>query len=1692
MSVLRNKFNKSLSLIIALMLIVASIPMIGRLAAKAEEEPVEIYNPYKQISESVSHSSGSGTLNSGNMDFAIKGALWGSSWYDYDRANVDGGKYKISSSSRGDTDGYAYLWANSDFSDAIGTGLNDPQCFVNMIFTAPVSAEYWIRPKAIAAAGNKSVYVHKLGQDSVSDKTFTITVNGTEEFSITRNSSNPTGDLPDDIRMVLQEGQTISFMFSSDEDGVKGCMFANFDICLMRYSDDDVNGVHFLQRDYIVPMGGALNIAAVVRPAAALNQDVSYDVEDTGILEIDNDGSITPKKSGYTEITVTTDDGGFTDTTMVCVYDPSLTSKMYDIAAMYTESQSITAGASGAYPNTTGTTPAQPWTGLYKLSEAASYTKYPYISRPWGASDQFSSFDEYISNISIYQYADAGKVITVAQREEGGTAARFNALEFTAPEYGIYSLTYSENNPDAYKGYLSLHSGWADEHLSSGGTVKVNFYLNGSKLRTVELTKNKQKEIFIPLNFLEMNAGDKLIVEMESTAQSLLYAAPKMIKVLSEKPVKPVTKVTMSESSKTLVKNQEYTLTANVLPVNASDKSLAFASSNPSVAAVNAVTGLVTAKNPGTAVITAQSVSNPGMKDTCTVAVILEMLDPISELLPAIQSAASKTNESEPYNYTGNFFASSTRPDGVYEDFNYAVKFSWGLPDVVLTNMFNYNMSAEMDQQYQIFSDNGKPWASFASFTNGSWVGLGFKAPMNANYRIMPDSEHRNIILSTNNDTPNNSPTYVRITKNGQQIWPDPLTYPNGHELKKSGTVSIPMPEIGGISMYKGDMLRFEAYGQSDFYRNASVRFNYKVAVEDEVAVTNPVTAINVNPGACEMSIDEIRMLSCTVAPDSADNKNVRFVSSNPSVLMVDAAGKMTALKAGTSTVKAISEENEDKFGECNVTVTAFKVIRQTPDEIVKSFKEQLTSGNKIVNSMPIEYNTNWEAQYSADGGNTYSRMQGLTTSYWGGNPPDGISNLRFDRTWADCLGFEYYSGRSHYQPYISTYDTTVALVYKATRAGTYSLSPDSRSKNITTTYAPAGLMDEEFEFAIYVNENKIFSTMLSGNRNSVPFPEIDDIFLDVYDVIRFAFIGNSKLDRQNVNVAPVVSLVRPDPELRNPVAENQSVIIEPNKVYTGKMNAIHPNAIPITYTVLDTNEIGVFSVDANGAITFTPKSNYKGVGVYRVRLSDTNGKSVTVTVTITIADKYNSVETLTALLEAGDPAMGSEGAKVLDYGSSPWKFQYTYDGLTYATGSPKYHDAGMFWLEVTPSWWGYYIYSDGCPRAIITPIEGIPSITVSAGNAPWGLNPVGGVSFYAPKDATYILSASPLFDKIRLNVDSSNPEFTQPMKVWITKNGKKIWPEEQNYIEFSKSNLSLDFPELTVAMMKDDNVRICVSGHVDNGRFNEVVVYPLVYDIGAYDKSLDPNPEPEELSFKDDDGEQIIYYDDFRTDSFKKLLFSNGFDTPVFDEFFTVDKIKIPSGSDLQKFGFTVSFDACKDASKYQVMVYVKKNGAYEKFFESTVEDLSLSVQSLKAGEYYVQVTALDKFGQYLEVYTAKSFTVSGEGDITFRAADPQNNITGGSDYTNGGGNKEDAENTDSETDEDSDGDETSDSSNKSSKATNNKKKKPNIDKKNNAVWIIVISAVAVVLAAAGTTAFIIIKKRKAVGVSNEKSSNN
>ena len=85
------------------------------------------------------------------------------------------------------------------------------------------------------------------------------------------------------------------------------------------------------------------------------------------------------------------------------------------------------------------------------------------------------------------------------------------------------------------------------------------------------------------------------------------------------------------------------------------------------------------------------------------------------------------------------------------------------------------------------------------------------------------------------------------------------------------------------------------------------------------------VEKVELNQTSLTLTEGDEATLEATLSPDEATNREVTWTSSKPTVATVDQEGKVTALKAGktTITVRALGSKSKKKTAKCKVTVNA-------------------------------------------------------------------------------------------------------------------------------------------------------------------------------------------------------------------------------------------------------------------------------------------------------------------------------------------------------------------------------------------------------------------------------------------------------------------------------------------------------------------------------------------------------------------------------------------------------------------------------------------------------------------------------------------------------------------------------------------------------------------------------------------------
>lgn len=97
----------------------------------------------------------------------------------------------------------------------------------------------------------------------------------------------------------------------------------------------------------------------------------------------------------------------------------------------------------------------------------------------------------------------------------------------------------------------------------------------------------------------------------------------------------------------------------------------------------------------------------------------------------------------------------------------------------------------------------------------------------------------------------------------------------------------------------------------------------YESSIFKNLTIISPtsVKSLTISTREATLRVGETLKLNALISPQDADNKSIRWESSDLSIAVVDDNGNITALKRGEVSIKAISLDNTDITAECKITV---------------------------------------------------------------------------------------------------------------------------------------------------------------------------------------------------------------------------------------------------------------------------------------------------------------------------------------------------------------------------------------------------------------------------------------------------------------------------------------------------------------------------------------------------------------------------------------------------------------------------------------------------------------------------------------------------------------------------------------------------------------------------------------------------
>ena len=133
------------------------------------------------------------------------------------------------------------------------------------------------------------------------------------------------------------------------------------------------------------------------------------------------------------------------------------------------------------------------------------------------------------------------------------------------------------------------------------------------------------------------------------------------------------------------------------------------------------------------------------------------------------------------------------------------------------------------------------------------------------------------------------------------------------------------------------------------------------------VTVKQPVKKIKMSNKTITLKVGDNKKIKATACPKNANNKKIRWVSSNSKVAKVDSKGNITALKKGTANISAVAKDGSKVKNTCKVTVeNQIELTANEKDLLMRSLYREAGSTGFWCQVYVCSATLNlWKSQYS-------------------------------------------------------------------------------------------------------------------------------------------------------------------------------------------------------------------------------------------------------------------------------------------------------------------------------------------------------------------------------------------------------------------------------------------------------------------------------------------------------------------------------------------------------------------------------------------------------------------------------------------------------------------------------------------------------------------------------------------------------
>ena len=638
--------------------------------------------------------------------------------------------------------------------------------------------------------------------------------------------------------------------------------------------DIPVDGVALLPASLTLDEGQSTSLTATVLPPDATNQSVTWSSSDESIATVDVSGNVTAVAEGNATITVTTVDGNFTDVTAVTV----------SAIVLPVTSVSVT-----------------PETLVLEEGQSASLTATVSPSNAANQAVIWSSSDESIATVDANGNVTAvasGSADITATTEDGGFTDLTNVT--------ISEMVISVTSVAVDISTLALVAGesaniTATVSPSDATNQAVTWSSSDESIATVDASGNVTAVTEGDAT-ITVTADDGGFTDLTDVTVSAVYV--------------PATSVSVNPETIDIIINESASLTATVLPANASNQAVTWSSSDESIATVD-VSGLVTAVALGTADIT---VTTEEGNYSALTTVTTQEIPSCTPNIPGRFEAEDYTSESATTINTG--ISDVGGGDAVFTGWsNNGAQIEFD--DICIVNDGIYNLeirvaSNNTNGQYKLQDQDGNVLAVVSipnTYQIDSWQSVNTTVQLTRSITKLVVVMEGVWALNWSEF----SPIGGAIPVDGVAILPVSLTLDEGQSTNLTATVSPSEATNQAVTWSSSDESIATVDASGNLTAVAEGDATITVTTDDGgftdltdvtvSAVYVPVTGVYVNPETIDIIINEAASLTATVLPANASNQAVTWSSSDESIATVDTNGNVTAVALGTADITVTTEE---------------------------------------------------------------------------------------------------------------------------------------------------------------------------------------------------------------------------------------------------------------------------------------------------------------------------------------------------------------------------------------------------------------------------------------------------------------------------------------------------------------------------------------------------------------------------------------------------------------------------------------------------------------------------------------------------------------------------------------------------------------------------------------------------------------